>query len=200
MPIILYSATTTRGTVVTLYDDGYITLNGGKSKTLAPYTVELSSRHREVCIQQGIDPETCASLGASIIIERDIAEQIVSVYAAHRDTIDPRKVIDGYAELSDAIDRNHEIRRKFDRDMDSESRSSFASLSGTIDTNELKAKYPRAAAYIKAENMSYKTNDAAATAGSRAMKRIIKGEDHETVISEMDAEWLSYCDEAMKFN
>ena len=65
------------------------------------------------------------------------------------------------------------------------------------DTIALKAQYPRAAAYIKASNYSYASNDAKSVAGTKAMEKIINGENHETVIAEMENEWKQSAHEAM---
>ena len=67
----------------------------------------------------------------------------------------------------------------------------------TSDTIALKAQYPRAAAYIKASNYSYASNYAKSTAGTKAIEKIINGENHETVITEMENEWKQAAHEAM---
>lgn len=60
---------------------------------------------------------------------------------------------------------------------------------------EMKAKYPRAAAYLKAENYEYSANYAQASAGRKARERIINGEDYEQVLTDMEKEWSDYCNE-----
>lgn len=60
---------------------------------------------------------------------------------------------------------------------------------------EMKAKYPRAAAYLKAENYEYSENYAQASAGRKARERIINGEDYEQVLADMEKEWSDYCNE-----
>jgi len=82
-----------------------------------------------------------------------------------------------------------------------ESLSRFDSEYGTchpvrpvaVDPEKLAEKYPAAAAYIKAENWASASNDVKSTAGTRAMKRIEAGENHETVIAEMETAWRDYC-------
>lgn len=63
------------------------------------------------------------------------------------------------------------------------------------DFEELYKKYPRANAYLKAEAYSCAANYAKASAGKKALERVINGEDCDTVLSEMEAEWSAYCDE-----
>lgn len=63
------------------------------------------------------------------------------------------------------------------------------------DFEALYKKYPRANAYLKAEAYSRTASHAKASAGKKALERIINGEDCDTVLSEMKAEWSAYCDE-----
>ena len=63
------------------------------------------------------------------------------------------------------------------------------------DFDALAKKYPRAIAYLKAEAYGNAANYAKAAAGRKAKERIINGEDENTVITEMEAEWKAYCDE-----
>lgn len=52
--------------------------------------------------------------------------------------------------------------------------------------DELKKKYPRAAAYLVAENESLKSNYELAAIGKKALEAIINGENHEKVMEEME--------------
>lgn len=61
------------------------------------------------------------------------------------------------------------------------------------DLSDLKAKYPRAAAYLYADSFSDSRNVGKSGAGQRAKKRILTGEDPEQVLKEMEAEWTAYC-------
>ena len=54
---------------------------------------------------------------------------------------------------------------------------------GEID--ELRAKYPRAAAYLEAERWIYSQNPVKVRLAARALEKIIDGEDPEAVIQEM---------------
>ena len=51
--------------------------------------------------------------------------------------------------------------------------------------DELRAKYPRAAAYMEAERWIATENPVKVRLGSRAMEKILDGEDPEAVIQEM---------------
>ena len=50
-------------------------------------------------------------------------------------------------------------------------------------------EYPRAAAYIKARDMSCAANYAKAAAGKKALIRIVNGEDYEKALSDAEKEW-----------
>lgn len=61
---------------------------------------------------------------------------------------------------------------------------------------ELVRKYPRANAYMKAEGYAYSSsNDVRASAGKKALERILNGEDYEQAIADMKKEWHDYCEE-----
>lgn len=59
----------------------------------------------------------------------------------------------------------------------------------------IKAEYPRAAAYLKAESYLLSENDGKFNAGKKAVERIINGEDCAVVLAEMEKEWADYCRE-----
>lgn len=53
------------------------------------------------------------------------------------------------------------------------------------EVENLKKKYPRAAAYLEAERWIYSQNPVKVRLASRALEKILDGEDPETVIQEM---------------
>lgn len=63
-----------------------------------------------------------------------------------------------------------------------------------IDLEALYAKYPRAAAYRTAEANSRAAHDVKATAYTKALERIINGEDYAKALVDADAEWKAHCD------
>lgn len=62
------------------------------------------------------------------------------------------------------------------------------------DMDALYAKYPRAKAYLDAQDFAESDNDAKAAAGRKALEAIINGENHEQVIAAMNSEWAAYCE------
>lgn len=64
----------------------------------------------------------------------------------------------------------------------------------TANIAALSAKYPRAAAYIKAQNYGCAANYAKSSAGRKALEKIINGEDYAQAIADMETEWSAYCE------
>lgn len=60
---------------------------------------------------------------------------------------------------------------------------------------ELARKYPRAAAYVKADRWSYSSHYYKALCGKRAKEAILNGDSHEEVISDMKSAWSKYIEE-----
>lgn len=60
------------------------------------------------------------------------------------------------------------------------------------DMDALHAKYPRAKAYLNAQDFAESANAAKAAAGRKALEAIINGEDYERAVSAMEAEWKSH--------
>lgn len=62
---------------------------------------------------------------------------------------------------------------------------------------EICQQYPVAAAWGQANSWTYASNYRKVGAGKRAMERIEAGENHETVLTEMAAEWTAAAHEAV---
>ncbi len=119
----------------------------------------------------------------------------VKAMAAEGIGVENAEKIKGLNELENAINAWSNYYRERERRWEDEALSSFLPAEPEADIEELKAKYPRAAAYIRAENYRYASHYAKAAAGKRAMERITAGEDHDMVIAEMEAEWTAHCEE-----
>jgi hypothetical protein len=61
----------------------------------------------------------------------------------------------------------------------------------------LVARYPAAAAYLKAENWEAASNYAKSAAGRRARLRILAGEDYAEVMQDMKTEWTQAAQRAV---
>ena len=60
------------------------------------------------------------------------------------------------------------------------------------DIDAMKAAYPRAAAYLMANDWSFSDHDVKASAGKKALEKIINGDDYSAAIDEMRHEWDAY--------
>lgn len=56
----------------------------------------------------------------------------------------------------------------------------------------LKKKYPRAAAYLKAQQWSWSAEQKQADLGKKAMDRILDGDDPAVVLEEMESSWAAF--------
>ena len=61
------------------------------------------------------------------------------------------------------------------------------------DMDAMYAQYPRAKAYLEAQEFAASENDAKSAAGRKALESIINGENHEQAIATMNSEWAAYC-------
>ena len=103
--------------------------------------------------------------------------------------------IDGLDEIKNAIYDMQAYHKAFNRMMDDEYNDGVnPPQKPQADIKFLEARYPRAAAYIQAENMSYAANDVKASAGKRAMECIINGGDYTAALADANKEWSDYCD------
>lgn len=130
------------------------------------------------------DKKEIISNMADIISEldrRDLEKK--KAYEEHQKKID---AIEGLREIEDAIEAINQRRNSFVRAWES-GESAYQSMPN-IDVGALKAKYPRAAAYLEAEDYSMSSYYVKAAAGHRAVERILNGEDYETVLKDMEAE------------
>lgn len=64
-----------------------------------------------------------------------------------------------------------------------------------VTVDELEERYPWAKTYLEAVTYSFSRNETMSSIGEKAVKRILEGEDQDTVIEEMKDEWARYCDD-----
>lgn len=102
------------------------------------------------------------------------------------------QAIEGLKELKAAIAAQEQYEYERQKRWESESLSSILPKPPQVDVEELKTKYPKAWAYIRAEGWANARHYAKAAAGRVALERIINGENHDQVIAEMEAEWNAY--------
>lgn len=66
-----------------------------------------------------------------------------------------------------------------------------------LDIAAMRKAYPRADAYLKANQYSYAEHDVKAKLGRIAEKKILNGEDYAEAIAEMEKAWGDYCDQRL---
>lgn len=121
--------------------------------------------------------EIKAALLAEQIEERETAERRRNFRAA----------ILGIKELEAAKAEQAAYREAFARAVDSG--DGIYPAKPKSDPAELRAQYPMAAAMLRAESYSRAANYRKASAGRKAVERILDGEDWEKAISDMETEW-----------
>ncbi len=60
---------------------------------------------------------------------------------------------------------------------------------------EVKKEYPRAAAYIRADQWSYSSHYYKSSCGNRAKEAILNGDNYEDAIADMETAWKKYTEE-----
>lgn len=124
----------------------------------------------------------------------EIKEHMRDEHARHMEREAKINAIEGLDELRAAIDDIARYRREFDAMMDDEFNDGvFPPVLPPHDINALKAKYPRAAAYLAAERFAESPNYSKAKYGAYAIDRLIDGDDPAEAISEMSKSWSDYC-------
>lgn len=160
--------------------------NKGKMQITAKPTADSKRAYNELA--RGMWKSEVQEIKASLTAEHDAK---VAAADAKRAKID---AIEGLNELRKAINDIDRYHRAFDRMMEDENNDGVRPPKRpTMNVEELKAKYPRAAAYLKAEKFATGAHYVKANAGSKALDKIINGEDYTAAIAEMEAEWSEYC-------
>ena len=104
------------------------------------------------------------------------------------------KGIDGLEEIKHAIADLEAWHEEFEK--------SFDDIGGLgvrpmpeYNLSEMRKRFPRAAAYLKAENWEYSEHYVKSRCGKTAKEKIINGQDYDQTIAEMEKEWADYCQE-----
>lgn len=130
---------------------------------------------------------------------QEIKAALLAEQTEERETAERRRnfraAIPGLKELEAAKAEQAAYREAFARAVDSG--DGIYPAKPKSDPAELSAQYPMAAAMLRAESYSRATNYHKASAGSKAVERILDGEDWEKAISDMEAEWQEAVSEHM---
>lgn len=96
--------------------------------------------------------------------------------------------IEGLDKIRKALHQEYLYDKAFNRMMESEDGCINPPAPPKVRSDELKQQYPRAAAYIKADDWGTSGNYERGVAGKKALERIINGEDYKVAIAEMETE------------
>ena len=176
------------------------------------YKQQLSTAAREILEHSGL---SFALMGDKMAVSpRDKAVKLVKAHPAEmqeikatlmaedaeeRETAERRRnfrdAIPGLNELEAAKAEQAAYREAFARAVDSG--DGIYPAKPKSDPEELSARYPMAAAMLRAESYSRTSNDRKASAGRKAVERILDGEDWEKATSDMENEWCKVTSEHM---
>jgi len=160
----------------------------------AAYIVEIEHRNRGRCL-------VCAKVNADQLRKVEVPEviRIIRNVADLRAEAEAKLKanVPGLDELRAAYEQAEQEYEAFARMMDDEQNDGARPPKPAANPAELAAKYPVAAAYLKAEAWSMASHYAKAAAGRKAMERIANGEDHRTVLTGMETEWAEHCNAHM---
>lgn len=176
------------------------------------YKQQLSTAAREILEHSGLSFDLRGDMMA--VSPRDKAVKLVKAHPAEVQEIKAallaekaeerettvrrhnfRSAIPGLKELEVAKAEQAAYREAFARAVDSG--DGIYPAKPKSDPAELSAKYPMAAAMLRAESYSRAANYRKASAGRKAVERILDGEDWEKAISDMEAEWQEAVSEHM---
>lgn len=122
---------------------------------------------------------------------QEIKAALLAEEAEERETAERRRnfrdAIPGLKELETAKAEQAAYREAFSRAVDSG--DGIYPAKPKSDPAELSAQYPMAAAMLHAESYSCAANYRKASAGRKAVERILDGEGWEKAIGDMEAEW-----------
>lgn len=122
---------------------------------------------------------------------QEIKAALLAEQTEERETAERRRnfraAIPGLKELETAREAQAAYREAFARAVDSG--DGIYPAKPKSDPAELSAQYPMAAAMLRAESYSRAANYRKASAGRKAVERILDGENWEKVISDMETEW-----------
>lgn len=165
---------------------GSVTSPSGRSQSVDSYRELTATERRQqasAISAAGINDPVVAG---RMILPRHVANSAINQRVQERAST--ARNVRGLAELRAA--RNYD-----DSQRDSFSRSVYGGtgrLTGNPNSHRyatLAKRYPRAAAYLRAESWSVASNDVKAAAGRKAMNAIASGQSYKTAIREMEERW-----------
>jgi hypothetical protein len=158
------------------------------AKLLSDKGVNPASKREYRSIKLSLPAEVATQIDALSLACKAASVEAMSTYT--------RKLaaIEGLAELRSAINNHERYANQFQRMMEDENNDGVRPPKpATENLTELNARYPRAAAYLLAEDYSLASHYAKSGAGNAAMTAILDGADHDAAIAEMKQAWSDHC-------
>ena len=163
---------------------------------------EMINKYNIVLMPDNIIKASNVKGDAAIAELKAAKPEIVAILTAKKEAED--KAYADYEAKVDAIEGLKEIEilrgewynyeSAFDRMMDTGSSVLSAKYPSTT-LKDIYIKYPRAAAYLKAQSWHNASNYMKANAGRKAEEKILNGEDYLAAIAEMEKEFSDYCEQ-----
>lgn len=132
------------------------------------------------------DRPLLVEIKAALIAAREEARRQAAARQARIDAIP------GLKEIRALIEAQASWRNELTRQMDSEDGCTSMPGYPEGDVEALYARYPRAAAYLRAEAWAEAENDARSQAGAVALEKILDGEPYEEALAEMEQTWQAH--------
>ena len=181
-----------------IVEGGIIKLNGHE---INGYRIdELQNAPKPVqdqCRKAGVDFKACVYYGGAVI-PREYAEEALKQKKEIQEEKE-RQLKSNEPGLDILREAYHDIERyhdEFNRMMDDEYNDGVNPPAlPRYDIETLKAQYPRASAYLKAENWEMSSNYEKSDAGQKAKDAIAAGADIDETIKAMEAQWEAYCND-----
>lgn len=162
-------------------DEGIVTSPSGRSSRVESFS-ELSASDKKKYEQMGVsDPVKSGRM----ILPRNVAEASIKQVSYQKELM--RKNVPGLDELRKARAYDESQREAFKRSVYSGS-GRIQGSSSSQTAAALSVRYPRAAAYLQAESVSYSNDYRRAAIGKKAKYAIANGESYKRVISNMKKE------------
>ena len=172
---------------------------------LGAQSADVSAATVEALRKAGKDPATRREfagrpgivLPAEIALDIDELSRKAKTGVDNVDALHAQQLagIDGLSELQGAINAWMQYGAALEVMMDDEYNDGVCPpRKPAVSITALRAKYPRAAAYIDAQTYADADHYAKAAAGRTAMQAILAGEDYTAAMATMQASWSAHCD------
>lgn len=169
--------------------DGEVTTKSGKTQSVTGYkelTAQEKEKYKSQLEKAGISDPVIAG---RMILPRNVVETAIRQRESGKRAIE--KNVPGLEKLREARRYDDQQRRIFNRSVEGGSGIIRGNPNSTT-ASGLAKKYPRAAAYLKAESYFNSSNYMKSSFGKEAMNKIANGKSASAAIKEMEKKWRKY--------